>query len=203
MIVITSPILIAIEISTIHSLFENGLELIHIRKPNFAESEMKQFLSGIDHNYRNRLVLHNHYHLACAFDIDRIHFSESKRKTLLMLPGKFPFEPYKTKGFHLSTSVHNIEDFNALDKIFKYAFLSPVFPSISKENYSSETDLFEAIKNRTNYATKLIALGGVESKNVKQALENGFDNVAVLGTIWNQNNPIENFKSCQKIVQSF
>ena len=203
MIIITNPIPIINEIDTIHSLFESGLKLLHIRKTNFAETEIKQFLSGINHNYRDRLVLHNHHHLACSFGINKIHFSESKRKTLLMLPGKFPFEPYKTKGFQLSTSAHTIEDFNALDNIFKYAFLSPIFPSISKENYSSETDLFEAIKNRTNYTTKLIALGGIESKNTEQTLQNGFDNVALLGTIWNQNNPIENFKSCQKIVQSF
>jgi thiamine-phosphate pyrophosphorylase len=73
----------------------------------------------------------------------------------------------------------------------------------SKEDYSPKTDLFEDIKNRTNFETKLIALGGIESKNTAQTLENGFDNVALLGTIWNQNNPLENFKSCQKIVQSF
>lgn len=203
MIVITNPIPIANEIDTIHSLFENGLELLHIRKPNFSDSEMKQFLSGIDYNYKELLVLHSHHHLASLFSIQRIHFSESKRKTQLMLPGKFPFETYKTKGFQLSTSAHAIEDFNALDNIFEYAFLSPIFSSISKEDYSSKTDLFEAIKNRTNFKTKLIALGGIESKNTAQALENGFDDVALLGTIWNQNNPIENFKLCQKIVQSF
>jgi len=203
MIVFTSPIPIANEIDTIHSLFENGLELLHIRKPNFAESETKQFLSGINNNYKERLVLHSHHHLASALGINRIHFSESKRKTMLMLPGKLPFDQYKLKGFYLSTSVHTIEDFNVLGNTFEYAFLSPVFPSISKENYSSETDLFEDIKNRTNYKTKLIALGGIESKNAEQALENGFDNAALLGAIWNQNNPIENFKSCQKIAQSF
>jgi thiamine-phosphate pyrophosphorylase len=203
MIVITNPIPIANEISTIHSLFENGLELLHIRKPNFAETEMKQFLSEINHNYWKHLVLHNHHHLASSFGINRIHFSESKRKTLLMLPGKSPFDPHKTNDFHLSTSVHSIADFNDLNCALEYAFLSPVFPSISKENYSSKTNLLEAIKNRTNFRTKLIALGGIESKNITQALENGFDNVASLGTIWNQNNPIENFKLCQQIVQSF
>lgn len=203
MIVITNPIPIANEIDTIHSLFENGLELLHIRKPKFADSEMKQFLSGIKHSYRERLVLHSYHHLTSQFGINRIHFSENKRKTLLMLPGEFPFEPYKTKEFHLSTSVHNIEEFNALGSVFEYAFLSPVFPSISKKGYSSKINLFEAIKNRTNYATKLIALGGIESKNAEQTLENGFDNIALLGTIWNHNNPIKNFKSCQKIVQLF
>ncbi|PZX93986.1 thiamine phosphate synthase [Flavobacterium aquariorum] len=203
MIVITNPIPIANEIDTIHSLFESGLELLHVRKPYFSAVEMRSFLSEIKSDLREQLVLHNHRHLASAFGINRIHFSESERKKTITLFGKFPFETYKTKGFHLSTSVHSMDDFNTLDSVFKYAFLGPIFPSISKENYSSKTDLFDAVKNRFNYSTKLIALGGIESKNTGKTLQNGFDNIALLGTIWSQNNPIENFKSCQKIVQSY
>lgn len=203
MIVITNPTPITSEIDTIHSLFENGLELLHIRKPDYSVTEMKSFLSDIQPEFRRRLVVHNHYQLAERFDINRIHFSENKRKSLSMFSDKLLFETYKSNGFYLSTAAHSVDDFNTLGKRFEYVFLSPVFPSISKENYSSKINLFEAVKNRTNYATKLIALGGIESKNIKQTLENGFDSVALLGTIWNQNNPIENFKSCQKIVHSF
>jgi thiamine-phosphate pyrophosphorylase len=203
MIVITNPIPIANEIDTIHSLFENGLELFHIRKPDFSTAEMIFFLSEIKSDFRQQLVLHNYHHLAEKFSINRIHFSEKERKKLLMSPNKFPFKPYKTKGFHLSTSVHTISDFNSLDNTFEYAFLSPIYPSISKENHASKTDFFEEIKKRTNFKTQLIALGGIESENTKQTLKNGFDGVALLGAIWNRNNPIENFKSCQKIVQSF
>ena len=203
MIVITNPVSIANEIDTIHSLFGNGLELLHIRKPDLSAAELRSYLSEIKSDLRGQLVLHSLHHLASAFGINRIHFSESERKKTLMLFGKFPFETYKTKGFHLSTSVHSMDDFNALDNAFEYAFLSPIFSSISKEGYTSKTDWFQVIKSRTNYSTKLIALGGIESKNAEQTLQNGFDNVALLGTIWNQNNPIKNFKSCQKIVQSF
>jgi thiamine-phosphate pyrophosphorylase len=203
MIVITNPIPIANEIDTIHSLFESGLELLHIRKPDFSGAEMRSFLSEIKQDVKEQLVLHSHHHLASVFGTNRIHFSESERIKTAALLGKSAFSTYKTKGFHLSTSVHSMDDFNALENTFEYAFLSPIFPSISKENYSSKTDCFEVIKNRINYTTKLIALGGIESKNAEQALENGFDNIALLGTIWNQNNPIKNFKSCQKIVQLF
>lgn len=203
MIVISNPVPIANEINTIHSLFESGLELLHIRKPDFFAVEMRSFLSEIKSDLRKQLVLHSHHHLASAFGINRIHFSESERKKTVTLFGKSAFETYKTKGFQLSTSVHSMNDFNALDNVFEYAFLSPIFPSISKENYSSKTDWFKIIKSRTNYVTKLVALGGIESKNIEHALENGFDNVALLGTIWNQNNPLENFRLCQKIVQSF
>ena len=51
MIVITNPTPITNEISTIHSLFENGLELLHIRKPDFSEDEMRSYLSEIELKY--------------------------------------------------------------------------------------------------------------------------------------------------------
>jgi thiamine-phosphate pyrophosphorylase len=203
MIVISNPVSVTNEINTIHSLFEEGMKLFHVRKPSFGDSEMKQFLSEINPQYRERLVLHSHHHLASAFSIKRIHFSESERKNTLMLPNRVTLDAFKSQEFRLSTSVHTIEDFNTLDDSFDYAFLSPVFPSISKENYTSKTDLFEEIKKRENFRTQLVALGGMDSNTINQTLENGFDSVAVLGTIWNSETPIKNFKSCQKIVQSF
>ncbi|TRX38581.1 thiamine phosphate synthase [Flavobacterium sp. ZT3R18] len=203
MIVISNPISVTNEINTIHSLFEEGMLLFHVRKPSFGDCEMKHFLLGINHHYRERLILHSHHHLAEELGIKRFHFSESERKAALMLQNRVTFDTYKSKGFLLSTSIHTIEDFNTLDDHFDYAFFSPVFPSISKENYASKTDLFEEIKKRENFRTQLVALGGMDSNTINQTLENGFDRVAVLGIIWNRNNPIENFKLCQRIVQSF
>lgn len=110
---------------------------------------------------------------------------------------------YSEKRIHLSTSVHTIEDFNLLKKYFDYAFLSPVYNSISKENYKSKIDLLNAIKGRTNFNTKLVALGGIEAQNIKKTLDAGFDDVALLGTIWDAGNPIKNFKLCQQIVLSY
>jgi thiamine-phosphate pyrophosphorylase len=203
MIVISNPIAVDNEINIIHSLFEEGLMLFHVRKPHFEISQMKQFLLNINSSYRDRLVLHTHHDLTKELGINRIHFSESNRKVTLLSSTISSFAQYKTEGLRLSTSVHSIEDFNELDNSFEYAFLAPVYQSISKVNYSSKVNQFEAIKSRNNYSTSLVALGGIESKNIKKTLKNGFDEVAILGTIWNRNNPIENFKSCQKIVQSF
>lgn len=198
MIVITNSSPIANEISTIHSLFENGLELLHIRKPEYSAEELRSFLFKIKLDYSGRLVLHSHHHLAEELGINRLHFSESERKK----KDQLAIEIHKAKGFHLSTSTHTIADFNTLNSVFEYAFLSPVFPSISKTGYTSNTDLFKVVKSRTNYTTKLIALGGIEPKNTGQTIENGFDSVALLGTIWNQNNPLENFKLCLENVPS-
>lgn len=198
MIVITNPCAIANESSIIDSLFKEGLSLLHIRKPDFSMIEMAQFIHQIKLEFRDNLVLHSHHDLIEDFGINRIHFSEKERKYIPDFPARFS-KPSRYK----STSTHSIEDFNALENDFDYAFLSPVFTSISKENYHPETDLFVAIKSRTNYKTKVVALGGIESENIKQTLENGFDDVVLLGSLWNNENPIKQFKLCQQIARSY
>lgn len=199
MIVISNPTAIANEINTIHTLFERGLELFHVRKPEFSAEEMKAFVTAIGLEFRNRLVLHNHHHLAEDLEINRLHFTEKMRKEI----DPETLYHYNEKRIHLSTSVHTIEAFNDLRIFFQYAFLSPVFASISKSNYQSDINLLEAIQNRSNHQTKLVALGGIESSNIQKTLAAGFDEVALLGSIWNTNNPIENFKLCQQIVLTY
>jgi thiamine-phosphate pyrophosphorylase len=199
MIVITNPIPIANEINTIHSLFENGLELLHVRKPDFSEAEIKSFLSEIKLDLRQRLVLHSHHQLAAQFGIDRIHFTE---KTRTETPEE-NLNDWKEKGFTLSTSVHQMIDFNELSYVFDYAFFGPVFESISKPNYISNLDFKKELEQRNNNKAALIAVGGIKSDNIKTGLKYGFDDVALLGTIWRSSNPIENFKLCQQIVLSY
>lgn len=199
MIVISNPIATANEINSIHTLFEHGLELFHIRKPEFSAEEIKTFVAAIGLEYRNKLVLHSQHQIAEDLGINRLHFTEKMRKEI----NHETLYYYNEKRIHLSTSVHTIEAFNDLRIFFQYGFLSPVFPSISKENYLPKTDLFEEIKNRTNFNTKLVALGGIEAQNIKKTLDAGFDDVALLGAIWNSNQPIKNFELCQQIVLSF
>lgn len=194
MIVISNPTAIANEINTIHALFERGLELFHVRKPEFSAEEIKTFVTAIGLEYRNKLVLHSHHHLAEELGMNRIQRNPARvLNSDRVIPEKKIF----------STSTHSIDEFNSLSNDYDYAFLSPVFPSISKENYLPKINLFEEIKKRTNFNTKLVALGGIEAQNIKKTLDAGFDDVALLGTIWNTNQPIKNFELCQQIVLSY
>ena len=194
MIVITNPIPIPNEIDTIHSLFENGLELLHIRKPDFSETEMNAFLSEIKSDFRQQLVLHSHHQLASAAAINRIHFTEKTRIETF----EESLKNWKKNGFSLSTSIHQMIDFEKLSAVFDYAFFGPVFESISKPKYASNLNFKKELEHRKNNKTALLAVGGIIADKIKTALEYGFDDVALLGTIWNSNHPIENFKLCQK-----
>jgi thiamine-phosphate pyrophosphorylase len=199
MILISNPIATRNEINAIHQLFKEGLELFHVRKPEFSAAEMKLFLSKIEMEFRSKLVLHQFYHLAEEFGIHRIHFTEKMR----VETSEESLKKWKQKGFTLSTSIHKMADFEKLSDVFDYAFFGPVFESISKPNYASDIDFEKELKQRNNNKTALIALGGITSDKIKTALEYGFDDVALLGIIWNSNNPIENFKLCQQIALSY
>ncbi|ESU23138.1 thiamine monophosphate synthase [Flavobacterium enshiense DK69] len=194
MIVITNPTNIENEISIIHSLFAEGLPLLHVRKPGFSEAELKSFLSEIGLEFRSHLVLHSSHHLADTLGIKRLHFSESNRSKAKL---------FSESKWIKSASVHTIQEFNTLGDNWNYAFLSPIFPSISKSDYVSDCNHLEAIKQRTNFNTKLVALGGISSENIQKTLGNGFDDVALLGSIWLNTNPIENFKKCQQLALTF
>lgn len=193
MIIITNPSFVEDEILILNCLLEEGLSLLHVRKPDFSKIEMVKFLKKIQLEFRDKLVLHHYHELAKDFGIERFHFSEKER-----INCNQSYKNYKSK----STSTHSIEDFNSLEN-FDYVFLSPVFKSISKENYSPEKDLFEELKLRTNQNTKVVALGGIDSENIHQVFENGFDDIALLGSIWKNENPLKQFKLCQKIALSY
>ena len=195
MIVITNPSSIENEFLIIHQLFEEGLGLLHVRKPIYSENEMRNFLSNIDIKFHSKLVLHDHHNLTNEFAINRIHFKEKDRVEIS--------DNFQKTVSYLSTSVHNINDFNELFIYFDVAFMSPVFESISKEGYGKNSTILETIVNRTNFHTELVALGGLHESNIKKALDSGFDTVALLGSIWLNDNPIKNFKQCQKIVHTY
>lgn len=192
MIVITNPTAVANEISIIHSLFAEGLTLLHIRKPDYSERALKQFLTAIGLEVANRLVLHSHHHLANEYSINRFHLSKKQRNTSLI----------KSGGIY-SASTHSLEEFNDLNQNFQYAFLSPIYKSISKPDYDSKINHLQTLEQRANFSTKLVALGGLSSENIQKTITNGFDDAALLGAIWNSSNPLENFKKCQQIVLSF
>lgn len=176
------------EIAWINDLFLAGLELLHIRKYNYSEEEMHRYILAIDSQFRDRLVLHSHHSLAKKTAVNRLHFNESDR-----LAKKH--ELYH-KDYVLSTSAHAMVEFNALESDWTYAFLSPLFASISKHRYGLDSKVLADLKLRKNNDVKLIGLGGIRAKHIPELLKSGLDGVALLGTIWENQQPITSFKKC-------
>ena len=199
LIVITTPTFFIEEDQIITALFEEGLDYLHLRKPNTEPIYSERLLSLIPEQYHKRIVVHDHFYLKDEFNLMGIHLNHRN-----------PGIPDKYKG-HISCSCHSIEEVKRRKGICSYVFMSPVFDSISKEGYhASFTPEQIRTASKNNIIDKhVIALGGINENNILQVKDFGFGGCAILGGLWNQfdsehdynyNNLIEQFKKLKHLA---
>ncbi len=177
-IVFTSPVQVKDEALICNSLFARGLEILHLRKPDFDKSGYEKFIQQIEPRYHNRIMIHNYYDLARNYQLRGIHVKSYATDHVDQYAGI----PY------ISTSCHTLDEIEKLSFSPAYCFLSPVFDSISKEGYKSRFSEAELAKIKIyNRSFPIIALGGISPANLNLCRDYGFDGVAVLGYIWQQN----------------
>jgi thiamine-phosphate pyrophosphorylase len=187
LVVISNPSPVTNEASLINQLFDEGLSVFHLRKPGSSLKEITLLLQGIDPLHYSKIALHQHHSAAGNFGINRLHYTEAARKEMApeTLSNQRP-------EYSVSTSVHSLSDYRDLPEQFDYAFLGPVFNSISKPGYQAKD--FVIKKPDKKMYTKLIALGGIDESNCDKAYDMGYDGIALLGAVWNKENKLSAFK---------
>jgi len=191
LILISSPSKIAEEATLINRLFDEGLDLFHIRRPQGSEQESRALIEKIQSNHLPKVSIHQHHHIATDYGMNRLHFSEQTRGTL----SQDTLQNMSSRGYKLSTSVHSTEGMELLSNFFSYAFFGPVFDSISKPGYTAQTD---SLKRSSQRHVKAVAIGGVTASNIHQ-LKESFDGAALLGSIWSSTSPIYHFRQIRRI----
>lgn len=174
-IVITHPDFLPNEHDALKLLFESGLELLHVRKPNSTVRELSKYLERIPSEYINRIVLHDHFELSEKFLVKGLHLNRRNNT----VPKNFSGQ--------LSCSCHSLKEVVENKNKYRYIFLSPIFNSISKQAHNaafSIEQLKEAASNKI-IDNEVIALGGIKPKVMPQLFEYGFGGCALLGYIWN------------------
>lgn len=175
------------EIEILDTLFKEGLEYYHLRKPNKSKEEYLQYLSQIDTAFHSKIVLHYYHELIHEFNLKGIHFQEQKRKDVLEIGADY-LSNFNLKGKTISSSFHEAKELESCKIKFDYNLLSPVFSSISKQGYQGRG--FDV-----NHIDKpIIGMGGVNKETIPKVLALGYNGIGVLGGVWNAKNPIESFK---------
>lgn len=175
-IVITKPEFICNEANYINLLFEQGIDLLHLRKPNSLKEDCERLILEIDKKWRDRIVIHDHFELCQKHHLHGIHLNRRNHE----IPNDF-------KG-SISRSCHSLQEVIESKDSYDYVFLSPIFDSISKQGYThafSEEELSQAAKNGI-IDPKVIALGGITDSKIPKLKEWNFGGAAFLGDIWNK-----------------
>jgi|SRR6185437_183975 len=170
------------EFELITALFENGLQLLHLRKPQATENELRNYLKLIPKKFYRKIVIHSHYKLAKEFNLKGVHLTEKVRKAKRINPSLRI----------ISTSFHSTIDVLKSRRKYEYVFLSPVFDSISKKGYKSNFDL-DDLNSFLKRMKNIIALGGIDANNIKAIKQIGFNGSAFIGSIWQSKNPAKSY----------
>ncbi|MFQ3326939.1 MAG: thiamine-phosphate pyrophosphorylase [Salibacteraceae bacterium] len=174
------------ELELVLDLFKAGLKRFHLRKPHSDLTSIRNYLSSIPKAYRERVFVHYNRKLAEEFGCK------------LHLQFKFAVIQGEVKQCD-SVSVHSLEEFEQIDGHIESCTLSPIFESISKENYAANPTLDGIPRKRE---TAILALGGVDAHTIIKSIELGFNGAACLGAIWHsKGEPLENFQKIQSVIQ--
>ncbi len=173
------------EIALIHELFDKGLEIFHLRKPEWSQKQHQLYLKKIKPKYLNRVVVHYNKHICKVFIFPTIH----ERFSILAHSN--------TGNDSVSCSTHSWSEFKQVQKRVKYAFISPFFNSISKKGYQANRTLWHIPPDIIR--EKAIALGGVSTDNLAQIKALNLGGIAVLGAIWQSPDPVETFTILKSI----
>ena len=125
LIVVTAPTFFVEEDKIITALFEEGLDILHLRKPETPAMYSERLLTLIPEKYHRRIVTHEHFYLKEEFDLMGIHLNTRN-----------PHEPHDYSG-HVSYTCHSVEEVKSKKHFYDYIFMSPVYDCISKEGILS------------------------------------------------------------------
>lgn len=192
LIVLTTPDFFVEEDKILNSLFEEGLDLLHLRKPGTEPVYSERLLTLLPEEHHAQIVVHDHFYLKEEFHLKGIHLNQRN-----------PNPPTDYQG-HISRSCHSIDELTAAKKMCDYVFLSPIYDSISKEEYYSafSDDALQKAANEGLIDHKVMALGGVTDENMKELRDLGFGGVVILGDLWNRFN-IHSTKDYKELLNHF
>lgn len=171
LLVVTPAQTVVREQGMVRDLFEAGLSGLHLRKPGFSSDAIKTYLDFFTETERKKIVVHGADSRLISEGIAGLHcpFSELKSGT--------------TPAGTVSTSIHNWKEYAALPPEIAYAFMGPVYNSISKSGYRQNRLAWNLPVRRP---VPVIALGGIHERNAARVLDAGFSGAALLGSIWQQ-----------------
>lgn len=199
-ILISNPEELPGEMNMVHELFDAGLERFHLRKPKYSTNALRNYIEKINPKYRNRLVIHSHHELSVPYRLGGIHLTEQhRRKNVLQNWILKKYIKLRRPGIDITAGFHTIGALKRENPGYAYVFLSPVFNSISKLGYKSSFNEDSLQKMIAKSSYQVVALGGVDEDNIEKAHRLGFYGVALLGSVWKTNNPVEKFKRIQQL----
>lgn len=178
LILLTSPQFFVEEDKILTTLFEEGLDVLHLRKPNSEPVFCERLLTLIPQEHHKRIVVHDHFYLKEEFDLMGIHISHHN-----------PVMPADYKGMH-SRTCYTLDEVKEQKPQNDYLILKNVFDSISEPRYVHQftDEQLHAAARQGIIDRHVMAQGGMALENMQQVAEYGFGGMVIRGDLWKRFN---------------
>lgn len=182
LVILTKPTFFVEEDKILTTLFEEGMDDLHLYKPNSSPMYSERLLSLLTDNYYRKITVHDHYYLKNEYGLAKIHIDSPDSQ----LP-----KDYKGKYSRTCTDSSQIKEFK---KKSEYIFLKSMLPQDNAQADELHPDRFDGMPiEQIETAAKnglidkhVYAYGNINLENIKIAKDLGFGGVVIGGDLWNQ-----------------
>jgi thiamine-phosphate pyrophosphorylase len=192
LILITSSDTLPEETAAITTLFEHGLETLHLRKPGMSTAEMSTYIKAIPAHFHPNIVIHSHHQLVFRFQLGGIHLTRVHRRRKLSNWIKLRWIKTRRPSLSISTSFHKLAQLYSDKGNYSYVLLGPVYDRQTQKFATS----FNMVSLKTAISKKnipVIARGGIAAENAAELKKMGFGGIAIQNSFWNAGDPLQEF----------
>jgi thiamine-phosphate pyrophosphorylase len=178
LIILTKTTFFVEEDKILTTLFEEGMEHLHLYKPGAEPVYSERLLTLLSEDYYRKITVHDHFYLREEFGLRSIHLNTPDMEL-----------PYGYKG-NFSCTCHAIDELRDAKRRCSYVFLKTIFDSKSNAE-DKQTHTMEELKEASRRGLidrHVYAMGGMTLDTIRQMRDLGFGGVVVCGDLWNRFN---------------
>lgn len=174
----TKPTFFVEEDKILTTLFEEGLDNLHLYKPASEPIYSERLLTLLPENLHRKITVHDHFYLYEEFGLRGIHLNQADTPT-----------PKGFKG-NVSRTCTSLEELTMAKKQSSYVILKSIFDSHSNpaDRASFTYDQLAEASRQGLIDRKVYAMGGFNIERLQIARELGFGGVVICGDLWNRFN---------------
>ena len=192
LLLLSSPYFFVEEDKILATLFEEGLDILHLRKPDSEPVYCERLLTLLPDKYHQRIVTNDHFYLKEEFGLMGIHLSHRN-----------PDIPQNYHGITTCTC-YSLEELAEAKKKNHYVILKNIYDSTSgSNNMSGYTHQQLRDASRQGLIVKhVMAQTGITLENIGEIRDLGFGGAVVCNDIWNRFN-IHNGMDFKDVIKHF
>ena len=178
LVLMTQPTFFVEEDKILTSLFEEGLDNLHLYKPGSEPVYSERLLTLLPDNYYSKITVHDYFYLKEEYKLHGIHIDDETSAA-----------PKGYRG-HISRTCTHLDLLKETKKNADYVLLKYIFDSQTEPDQKSSftIDELKEASRRGLIDRHVYALGGMNMDNVKLAKDLGFGGIVISGDLWNRFN---------------